>query len=259
MEVSLEGLERLQSAARDFARAEVARIAGTVIEHLRSSRPQGVFGEVHARHSWDEYCWALQEGPFDDDLSFSLDDRDVNVGSLSGAFGEILRASILAEIEKLPKHAQVMLSALAYQYDVDENEFLGCISIDDIVRLVTETVNERASQRNLDFIGPNREDAIQCEVEGSGFVWSVLSDRNEEMNVISGHEDALTDPKGDLSAVACEMVDAFVAAAKEEAEGTLFEEFVDRFEKEIRSLLMEDDVLPSLEDIQARLVERLDE
>ena len=101
-------------------------------------------------------------------MSFSLDDRDVNVGSLSGAFGEILRASILAEIEKLPKHAQVMLSALAYQYDVDENEFLGCISIDDIVRLVTETVNERASQRNLDFIGPIERTRLSARSKGQG-------------------------------------------------------------------------------------------
>ena len=58
---------------------------------------------------WDEYCWSLQDGPFDDELSLC----DVPLGSLLGAFDGIVRGSIQSEVEKLPKHAQIFLSALA--------------------------------------------------------------------------------------------------------------------------------------------------
>jgi hypothetical protein len=54
-----DGLARLQSAAADFAHAEIARIAQQVIDRLRSSPANGTFAEVAARHLWDEYCWAL--------------------------------------------------------------------------------------------------------------------------------------------------------------------------------------------------------
>jgi hypothetical protein len=56
-------LARLQSAILDFARAEIVRIAQEVIDNLRSRPAAGTFDEVKARHLWDEYCWALQEGP----------------------------------------------------------------------------------------------------------------------------------------------------------------------------------------------------
>ena len=94
VEVISDGLLRLQSAARDFARIEIDRIVGLVISELRSRPAAGVFGdEPFARHSWDEYCWAFQEGPFDD--RFILDDR--NLGSISGAFDDLLQDYIQAE------------------------------------------------------------------------------------------------------------------------------------------------------------------
>ena len=90
VEVSRDGLSRLQSAAEAFARAEVARIAGVVIDDLRSQSANDTFGEVAARHLWDEYCWSLQEGPFDDDMGWD----GLRLGSLSGAFEDVVRASI---------------------------------------------------------------------------------------------------------------------------------------------------------------------
>jgi len=65
--VSQDGLARLQSAAADFARTEIARIVQAVIDDLRSRPAIGIFNDVAARHLWDECCWALQEGPFDGD------------------------------------------------------------------------------------------------------------------------------------------------------------------------------------------------
>ena len=256
VEVSRDGLTRLQSAAEAFARAEVARIVGAVIDDLRSRPANDTFGDVAARHLWDEYCWSLQEGPFDEEMGWD----DVRLGSLSGAFDDLVRASIQTEVEKLPKHALVFLSAQAFEEDADsdEEEALGSIWIDGIVSLVLDEVNTRASRRNLDLIGPHRGDVIGYEVEGSGMVWSVLSDRGEATNLVASHCDALLDPDDDLSDLAEEMVEAFIAAAAEDDEGAVFSVFLEHFGDEVRALVREKDVVPSLEDMRAGLLHRLD-
>ena len=256
VEVNRDGLSRLQSAAEAFARAEVDRIAGAVIDDLRSQSANDTFGDVAARNLWDEYCWSLQEGPFDDDMGWD----DVRLGSLSGTFEDVVRASIQTEVEKLPKHALVFLSAQAFEEDddSDEEERLGSIWIDGIVSLVLEDVNSRASRRALDLIGPHRGDVIGYEVEGSGMVWSVLSDRGEALDLIASHADVLIDPESDLSDLAEDMVEAFMAAAAEDDEGAVFSVFLEYFEDEVRALVRENDVVPSLEEIRAGLVERLD-
>lgn len=255
VEVRRDGLTRLQSAAEAFAKAEVDRIAGAVIDDFRTRPANDIFGDVAARHLWDEYCWSLQEGPLDDDMGWD----DVRIGSLSDAFGGLARASIETELEKLPQHALVFLSALALEEDVDRDgeESLGCIWMDGIVSLVLDEVNSRASRRTLDLIGPYRGDVIGCEVEGSGMVWSVLSDRSEAMDLIASHSSALIDPQSELSDLADEMVEAFMAAAAED-EGAVFSVFLEHFEDEVRTLVREKDVAPSLEEMRAGLLDRLD-
>lgn len=254
--VSVEGLTRLQSAAEDFARPEVVRIAEAVIGELRSRSAIGIFGEIAARHMWDEYCWTLQEGPFDDESGR----YGVRLGSLSGNWDETVRAFVSGEVEKLPKYALIFLSAHVFSEDVDhdENESLGSIYVDGIVNIVVEEINERASRRKLDLIGPHRADVIGYEIEGSGMVWSALSGRREAMDVIASHVGAMIDPDADLSALAAELVRAFIDAASEEAEGSFLAEFIAHLENDIRSLLLEKDVLPALEDMRAALIEQLD-
>ncbi|QXI66094.1 hypothetical protein CP157_03886 (plasmid) [Paracoccus marcusii] len=253
-EVSLDGLMWLQTAANDFAIAEAKRIVRAVIEDMRGRPVQGIFSEVAARHMWDEYCWSLQEGPFEDDMGWD----DVRLGSLSSAFDGMLRAVIEAEIETLPHHAQVFLSAKAIEGDLDMDEnSLGSIWLDGMVALILEGVDSEASGRNLDLIGPDRGDVIGYEIEGSGTVWSVLSDRGEAMDLVQSHVDAMIDLNGDLSELAAEMVDAYISASREEADGTTVSEFFDDFEDQIREILTDRDVLPALEDMRTGLLKRL--
>jgi hypothetical protein len=245
VEVSEDGLARLQSAVADFARAEITRIVDAAINDLRSYPAYRTFGDdVEARHFWDEYCWGLQKGPFGNNFDLG----DASDMSLAGTFDELVHAAIQSEVEKLPRHAKVFLSALASEEEVD-----------GIVYLILADVNRRASRRDLDLIGPDRVNVIGYEIEGSGIVWSVLSDRDEELDLIARHADALIDPNGDLSGLAHDMVEAFIAAVREEApEGAFFVDFLNRFESNVRTLLLEQDVLPFLRDIRADLLDRLD-
>jgi len=253
--VSLDGLVRLKSAANDFASAEAKRIVHAVIGDMRGRPAQGMFGDVAARHMWDEYCWSLQEGPFDDDMGWD----DVRLGSLSGAFEGMVRAVIEAEIEKLPRHAQVFLSAKAIEDDLDMDEdALGSIWLDGMVALIIEGVNSEASGRNLDLIGPARGDVIGYEVEGSGTVWSVLSDRGEAMDLVQSHVDELIDPDGDLSELAAEMAGAFMVAFTEALQETIFVEVLEMFDGDIKTMLAEGHIMEMLEDMRAGLLERLD-
>lgn len=255
IEARYDSLLNFQSAVNEFADAEIGRLVQAIIEDMRNRPAQGMFGEIAARHMWDEYCWSLQEGPFDDDIGWD----GVCLGSLSGAFEGMIRAVIEAEIEKLPRHAQVFLSAKAIEDDLDMGEdALGSIWMDGMFTLVIEGVNSAASARHLDLIGPDRSDVISYEIEGSGTVWSVLSDLGEAMELVQSHVDELIDPDGDLSTLAAELADAYIAAAKGAADGTTVSELFDNFEDQIRDLLTERDVLPALEDMRARLVERLD-
>jgi hypothetical protein len=233
---------------------EIARIVQQVIDGLRSSPANGTFDEVAARHLWDEYCWALQEGPFDDDMVL----ENVNLGSLSSGFDDVARGYIQTELEKLPRHAQVFLSALAFEKDDREEETLGSVWVEGIVNLILEDLNQRASCRNLDLIGPHRNDVIGYDIQGSGMVWSVLYERDEALDLIAGHADAILDPAGDLSELAEELVDAFMDAAKQEENGALLFDFLDRFGSNVRSLLRENDVLPCLKGIRADLLDSLD-
>ncbi|CAJ0860759.1 hypothetical protein AMST5_01331 [freshwater sediment metagenome] len=250
-----DGLMRLRSAALDFAHEEAKKIAQLVIDHMRSQSPVGIFGDLAARHMWDEYCWAVQEGPFD--VDFGID--GVGFGSVSDAWEAQLRGMVQSELQKLPKHAMAFLSALAFEEEVDGDaeEFIGYISIDGVSKIIIQLVDERASsRRNLELIGPNRGDAIGYHIEGSGIVWSVLDDASD---TISGYVDEMIDPDANLSRLAEMMVDQFMIVLAEGDENTAFTALLERFRSDIRTLVLEKDVVPSLDDMRASLINVLDE
>ncbi len=159
-----------------------------------------------------------------------------------------------------PKHAQIFLSALAFEEDVQfaEEANIGGIWIDGIVKVVTDAVNERASQRRLDMIGPHREDVICFELQGAGFAWSVLDDRSMARDLVKTHVDEMIDPDADLSPLAEEIVEAFLRTAGEDEDGNVLTRLVQHFGAKLRSMIMEQDVLPSLQDMRGELLASLD-
>ncbi|WP_257168739.1 hypothetical protein [Bradyrhizobium sp. SRS-191] len=253
-DVGGQAMARLEAAAVDFARAEIERIVESVIDDLRSRPAFGTFGDVAARQLWDEYCWFLQKGPFDDDLSWD----SVRLGSLSTAYEDAVRAAIQAEVEKLPRYALLFLNLEAIEGAAYGEEDIGRAWDSIVVSRILNDVNARASNRILDLIGPDREDVLCYQIEGAGEVWSILSDRGEVMDIIARHSDALLDPKGDVSELAQEMVEAFMAAAADDDEGALARKLLERFGDEVRSLVRDKDVVPSLMSMRAVLLDRLD-
>jgi len=150
-----------------------------VIVNLQSRDAIGYFGDVAARHWWDEYRWNLQEGPFDDDQYVFRQ----NLGSISGAWDDTVRAIVQGEVEKLPRYALIFLSAHAFELNEnsDENDSVGSIWVDGVVDTVMEEINQRGSQGNLYLIGPHRYEVIGHEIEGSGMVWSILSEQGNRV------------------------------------------------------------------------------
>lgn len=257
IEETLRGLTALQNAAQDFARSENRRIAAAVVAELSSKPPIGTFSETAARHLWDEYCWSIQEGPFDDDISID----HVSFGSLQSGYDDTVAAYIQSHIDALPNHTQVLLSALAIEEDDDYDGRMqvGNLWNDGMVKQVLELLISQASRRQLDLIGPDRGDVIGYEISGSGVVWTALSDRREATELISPHVNEMIDKNGDLSDPAADLVAAFMTAASETVVDNFLADFFDIFENDIRDMLLKDDVLPALEEIRDQLLERLDE
>lgn len=254
-DITHDGLLQIKSAAESLAKVEAKRIVQAVIADLRGRAAQDTFGDLAARHLWDEYCWSLQEGPFDDDMGWD----DVDLGSVSGAFDGLVRMVIEAEIEKLPNYLQVFLTVKAVEEssEMDENIF-GSIWMDGMVDLILEDLNSKACSRDLGLIGPYRAEVIFYDLEGSGTVWSALSDRGEAHELIAPYVDALLDPDSGLWGLADDLVDAYLNALQEESDGSIIYEFLDNFDMSVREMLTKEDVLPDLKEMRAKILAVMD-
>ncbi|MGT2430354.1 hypothetical protein ACU4HD_19565 [Cupriavidus basilensis] len=245
-------ISQLLCAVESAARPEVDRIVEAVINQLQSRSPIDTSGDVAARHMWDEYCWVLQEGPYDDDV--------MGFGSLPGNWDSTVRSFVSSEIEILPRHLQVFLSVYASEHGSHADEYeLGSIWVGAIESVIMEKIAKKASRRNLDLIGPHRGDVIGYEVSSKGLVCSAIASADLLSEILASHVDTMIDPDADLSAIALEMIDAYMALISTEAESSPeLSEFLERFEDDIKTLLTEKDVLPTLGDMQGEILDLLD-
>jgi hypothetical protein len=149
------------------------------------------------------------------------------------------RALVGAEVEKLPQHGLIFLSAYVFEEDADFDEMVsrGGIWLDGIVNTVIAKIAHNARRRNLDPIGPDRGDVIGYEIQGSGMFW--WSDRGEAMDLIASYADIMIDPDTDLPELADKLVEAMIAVANEDAEGGVVAELLERIGNEVRSPLLD--------------------
>jgi hypothetical protein len=255
-------VERLPTAARTFVHAELRRLADAVIDRLRDEPATGIFCDVAARHLWDEFCWALQEGPFDLELG-TEDPRgglSYSFGTISDAADDTVSGYVLVEAEKLSLPLLELLTAYALDQD-DSTAFFGGpggVWIDGVVKLAMNEIEERAAARRLDLIGPDHAEAICYEVEGHGVIWDVLRGQGEAMDYASIHADALIHPDASLASLARDVLEAFFRVVRESDEEPIFGRLLAEFEEEIGAVLLEKDIRPGLEAMRDGLQKILD-
>ncbi|MBL0419732.1 hypothetical protein JI739_05150 [Ramlibacter sp. AW1] len=251
-EIDPASVSRLTSAIEGISGPEVDLLVQRVINQLQSRSAVGIFGDVAARHLWDEYCWVLQEGPFDDDLS--------GFGSLSENWDSTVRAIVTSQIDNLPRHLQVFLTVYASERGPAANEYeLGTISVEAIESFVMDKMAEKASCRNLDLIGPHRGDVIGYVVSHTGLVCTAVANADLLSEILASHVDTLIIPEADLSAIAAEVIDAYMEVISSETDSSpALCEFLGHFADDIKTLLTQKDVLPALEDMQSEIFDHLD-
>lgn len=257
IEIDIANYERLVAAACSIAKPALERLVQTTIASLSDMDAVGLFGDVAARHLWDEYCWQLQEGPYDDD--------DFGFGSTSRNFDEVLNTVITDALEELPKHILLFLSIYTRNDagdagDANDPENIGGISRDDIAAAVLERVGQAASGRNLDFIGPARGDVIPMEISLGGLIGEALSEAGETSDFLSEYVDELlAGGDDDIANISHALLERYMELLHEDEDGLLLAALRDRFEKDIRALVLEQDIRPAVEDAVGQLQWTLDE
>ena len=249
IQVPSDDYDRFVDAARAAAKPELGKLVQATIAALREMDAVGMFGDVAARHLWDEYCWQLQEGPYDDD--------DMGFGSTSSNFEQVLDTVIAEALDALPRHALLFLSIYTRDDIGDAPDSIGSISRDDIAAAVLERVNHTASRRNLDFIGPDRGDVIPMEISLGGLAGEALSDVGESSGFLSEYVDQLL--AGDADDISHALLERYMELLREDEDGLLLSALHDRFEKDIRALVLEKDIRPAVEDAVGQLQWTLDE
>ena len=246
--------DRFVQAACAAAATEMEKLVQATISTLRGMDATGMFGDVAARHLWDEYCWQLQEGPYDDD--------DIGFGSTSRNFGDVLDAVIAGAIDALPLHTLLFLSIYT-RNDLEEESdsgSIGGISRDDIASAVLGRVTEAASRRNLDVIGPYRSDVIPTEISLDGLAGEALSEVGEHSDFLSEHVDQmLAGGASNISDISHALLERYVELIREDEDGALLAALFDLFENDIRSLVLEKDIRPAVEDAIGQLEKMLED
>lgn len=240
--------DRFVQAACAAAATEMEKLVQATISTLRGMDAIGMFGDIAARHFWDEYCWQLQEGPYEDD--------DIGFGSTSRNFEEVLDVLITEALDELPQHTLLFLSIYT-RNDLDaesESDSIGGISRDDIASAVLERVTEAASRRNLNLIGPYRGDAIPLEISLDGLAGEALSEVGEHSDFLSEHVDQmLAGGASNISDISHALLERYVELIHEDEDGVLLQALFHRFENDIKALVLEKDIRPAVEDAISQL------
>lgn len=243
VEVDFGGLERLKAAAASAGESEMDRLVKTVIAELRNMSPYDVFGDIFARHAWDEFCWCQQEGPFMDNMESAV------------------RSKISGVLDKFDDRTLVCLTACSRdelgEMDQDGELGVGAICIDDINLAAYQRVQEAAQGPDISIIGPHRAVELGFHLVTDGVVFSELSEA-ELSAVLAEHFEDIIDPASDLSGVANALAQGFLEQIEDESESLSLSAFLDRFQSDVKTVLVEKDVLPDLKGTQAALLAALD-
>lgn len=242
----------LQHAAEEASRPVVERLVAEVVDGLRSQGTSGNFEDIAARHLWDEYCWQLQEGPFDVDF--------LGHGSLSDGFASVVDSQVRRCLDELPRHLLQFLTIYAgRRVDIDETE-PGMVNLDAIVQVIKQEVDRKAAERDLDLLGPYRADTISDYVSMTSSVARALTNEGRMSDLLSEYADEVVRGSRDLRhSIGEPMLNEYWGLLLEAAEESdLLTAFLGRYEKDLRVLILDREILPDLEAAAEQISEALD-
>lgn len=138
-------LDATYKAVCAYGRSEVEGLARRVIHRLQRIDATGIYGDDYAYRSlWDEWCHEVSEGPHD---------------QLDGAWDMTLDPILDDIISRIPHHAAVLISTYAaWELEEDNDPMLiGSLWAEGIRQVLRIQLNEVASRRRLDHLGPWRD------------------------------------------------------------------------------------------------------
>lgn len=234
-------------ATISFAESEVARISREVCNTLQAKEKYGLFDEIKPRNLWDEYCWSLQEGPFEStEWSGGL-----RLGSISDGFDKLVESLVTSHCSSLTREARKIVElglserpveAIAYILEPGEQEGVLPNSEEEERNLletaVKENIDSSAASRDLSLIGPYRAEEVRMSLSwGSGWLGQILKCSGEGGELIEKHAEALLDSDPDLAGLEEEVAEVAWKALTDASVDRLVVEFLEHYEDEIRALV----------------------
>lgn len=241
-------MERLLDAIFVAAQAEIEKVVQLVIDQLRDTAATGIWDEITPRHLWDEYCWQLQY---------------VSADPISQEFDRTVQALIRSEIEALSMHSQVFLTAYACRCAANvAGAEVGVVDVEAIITLILKDIDGKAARRgDLNLIGNDCVNRLQCDTSPGGIVCSALSDANLLWEILGMHAHALIlgASEDDILKIGKELLDAYLGLVSSEvADCYLASQFFDDLQKNVSAMLLEQDIIPALENLQGEIEELLE-
>jgi hypothetical protein len=242
-----------------FSEGLINRLVSDVRNRLAQLEPGGVFPQTICRHVWDEYCWSVQEGPFDTPEWFggrnfgSVDDA---MNDLIGTFVGAACADLGIQDRRLLEVARDVLPARPKRMrliglddcdqvttDAEENPEADHEQGDDeslehyLFEEVADRLSSLASRSNIALLGPDRAENLPYEISWpSGWISDALDDMRGDL--VQQHADALLGADDDAS----DLIDAITeevwkVLVDNASDMNIVSDFFDDHEQEIRQLL----------------------
>jgi hypothetical protein len=244
-----ESEQTLLAAIRVFSREEVRRIGNSVIARLQDITPSELFGDIRARSVWDEYCWNMQEGPFDADEWSGV----VRFGSVSQRLEDMVADAAEAEVAQLqprtldliniglgsiPRPAQ-MLPENWEDDDILDDDPPSALLLAEVI----DWIQGSAAQEDLRVIGPDRGaavwDRIGQNARDETYIMAWLADLDTAAGFTETHVDTLADPASDLGPLIAEATEIVFERLRDLVERTPMEGFVDACRGDIHGMIHE--------------------
>jgi hypothetical protein len=158
--------DRVLDAAQRFADARFTALAAVIVDRMKETERTEIYGDVrNFRTLWDEYCYEIQEGPFDNP------GREMVGGPsdlMTAMWNPTVDSWIAGDLEAMPNPEVLLLRAVAErQSDEEEPSGPPFTKYDPLCRALRSLIDTQAAERSM------------AEIEEYGDHWRLTEDDRE--------------------------------------------------------------------------------